>query len=372
MPIVEAVGFFVLVEGLPMTTRRLPGLTDVHVHLREPGGEHKETFETGTAAAVAGGVTTVLAMPNTDPPLTDETNFNLAVERAQAGARCDWGIFLGGTEVNAGRLSMALQARAAGLKLYVNDTFGQLRIEALPAMLRHFATWHGPGPIVCHAEGLMVPAVIALAEASGQRLHLAHISRAAEIAVIRSAKARGVAVTCEVTPHHLWLTEDDLPRLGPFGDMRPRLATVADRAALWEGIDDGTVDCVASDHAPHTRAEKNSDQPPPGVPGLETTLLLLLTAVRERRLTIERLIELTDTAPRQIFNLPAQPETWVSVDLDAPRMLAEEGWRTKADWSPFAGLTVRGRVLQTVLRGQVLFDGHNVLATPGHGRNVRT
>ncbi|HBY94280.1 MAG TPA: dihydroorotase, partial [Chloroflexi bacterium] len=194
---------------------RLPGLADVHVHLREPGGEHKETFATGTAAALAGGVTTVLAMPNTTPPLATAETFALAWARAQAGARSDWGIFLGGTDANAGALAPALQAQAAGLKLYVNDTFGQLRIDSLSTLLRHFASWQGPGPIVCHAERLMVPAVIALAAQFGQRLHIAHVSRADELAVIRAAKTRGLPVSCEVTPHHLWLTEEDLLRLGP-------------------------------------------------------------------------------------------------------------------------------------------------------------
>lgn len=350
---------------------RLPGLVDVHVHLREPGGEHKETFATGTAAALAGGVTTVLAMPNTTPPIADAETFAAAEARAGVRARCDWGLFLGGTDANAGALDPILQARAAGLKLYVNDTFGQLRIESLTTMVRHFASWRGPGPIVCHAEGLMVPAVIALAAQFEQRLHIAHVSRADELAVIRAAKARGLPVTCEVTPHHLWLTEADLPRLGPLGDMRPRLATAADRAALWQGIADGSVDCVATDHAPHTLSEKRSTTPPPGVPGLETMLPLLLTAVHGGRLTLERLVELTATAPRRIFRLPTQPETWVEVDPGAPWPLPERGWQTKVDWSPFAGMTVYGRVVRTVLRGVEVFTGQRVTAAPGDGRPVR-
>ena len=347
---------------------RLPGLVDVHVHLREPGGEHKETFATGTAAALAGGVTAVLAMPNTSPPLVDEATFAEAERRARAEARCDYGLFLGATHENAG-FPLRLQRRAAGLKIYVNETFGPLRVEELPAVLEHLRQWRGPGPVAVHAEGLMVPALVALATITGARVHFCHVSRAAEIAVIRAAKARGLPVTCEVTPHHLWLTEEDLPRLGPYGHMRPPLATRADREALWANLD--VVDCIATDHAPHTRAEKGGPSPPPGVPGLETMLPLLLTAVHEGRLTLGRLVELTHSRPRAIFGLPAQPNTWVEVDLEAEWVLPERGWFTKVDWSPFAGMRVRGRVIRTVLRGTVAYEEGKVLAPPGFGKNVR-
>jgi len=347
---------------------RLPGLADVHVHLREPGGAHKETFATGTAAALAGGVTTVLAMPNTTPPVTDGASLEEAARLARAGARCDYGLFLGATHANAS-LPEALQRRAAGLKIYINETFGPLRVESLPAVIAHMRRWRGPGPVAVHAEGLMVPAVVALAAMTGARVHVCHVSRGAELAVIRSAKERGLPVTCEVTPHHLWLTERDLPQLGPFGHMRPPLATPADRDALWANLD--VVDCVATDHAPHTRAEKLGPSPPPGVPGLETMLPLLLTALHEGRLTLERLVELTHTRPRAIFGLPAQPDTWVEVDTAAEWVVPERGWHTRADWSPFAGMRVRGRVVRTWVRGAVAYEEGYVIAPPGSGRDVR-
>ncbi|MDQ7030383.1 MAG: amidohydrolase family protein [Ardenticatenia bacterium] len=348
---------------------RLPGLVDVHVHLREPGGEHKETFATGTAAALAGGVTLVLAMPNTSPPIVDERAFMEATRRAQAGARCDYALFLGATHTNA-PLSPSLQRRAAGLKIYVNETFGPLRVTSLPALIAHMRQWRGPGPVAVHAEGLMVPAIVALAAMTGARVHFCHISRAAELAVIRAAKEQGLPVTCEVTPHHLWLTEQDVPRLGSFGQMRPPLATPADRDALWANLD--VIDCVATDHAPHTREEKAGPAPPPGVPGLETMLPLLLTAVHEGRLTMERLVALTHTCPMAIFNLPPQPDTWVDVDLGAEWVVPEQGWHTRVDWSPFAGLHLRGRVVRTQLRGDVVYESGRVIASPGSGRDVRT
>jgi len=350
------------------TLMRLPGLVDVHVHLREPGGEHKETFASGTAAALAGGVTTVLAMPNTSPPLTDAETFGLAQARARAGARCDYGLFLGATAANLD-LPADLHGRVAGLKVYVNETFGPLRLESLPVVLAHLQRWRGPGPVAVHAEGLMVPALTGLSALTGKPVHICHVSRAAEIAVIRLAKERGYPVTCEVTPHHLWLTEANLPELGPLGTMRPPLASAADRDALWANLD--VVDCIATDHAPHTLAEKRSTTPPPGVPGLETLLPLLLTAVHEGRLTLDRLVDLTNTRPRAIFRLPAQPETYVEVDTAGHWTLPSSGWHTQCDWSPFAGMPVVGRVARTVVRGRLAYDGSQVLASPGSGQNVR-
>lgn len=347
---------------------RLPGLVDVHTHMREPGAEHKETFASGTAAALAGGITTILAMPNTSPPITDVTTFDQAEARAQAGARCDYGLFLGATDGNPD-LPTNLQGRAAGLKVYVNETFGPLRVESLPVVLAHLQRWRGPGPVAVHAEGLMVPALVALAALTGTRVHFCHISRAAEIAVIRAAKERDYPVTCEVTPHHLWLTGADRPRLGSLGLMRPPLATAADRDALWANLD--VVDCIATDHAPHTLAEKQGEKPPPGVPGLETMLPLLLTAVQEGRLTLERLVELTSTRPRAIFRLPPQPDTYVEVDTSARWTLPSSGWQTGPNWSPFAGMAVTGRLVRTVLRGQTAYSDNRVLAAPGRGRNVR-
>ena len=350
------------------TSIQLPGLVDVHTHMREPGGEYKETFASGTAAALAGGVSIILAMPNTTPPITDAQAFGQAESRAQAGARCDYGIFLGASPTNTD-LPVELQRKAAGLKMYVNETFGPLRVESLPVVLAHLRHWRGLGPVAVHAEGLMVAALAGLAALTESPVHFCHISRAAEIAVIRTGKSRGYPVTCEVTPHHLWLTEADLPRLGSLGIMRPSLATAADRDALWANLD--VVDCIATDHAPHTLAEKQDESPPPGVPGLETTLPLLLTAVHEGRLTLERLVELTSTRPRAIFRLPSQPDTYVEVDPQTRWTLPSSGWHTQCDWSPFAGMTVIGRVMRTIVRGQMAYEAGQVLAAPGNGQNVR-
>jgi dihydroorotase-like cyclic amidohydrolase len=347
-----------------MTLHTLPGMVDVHVHLRVPGGEHKETVTSGTSAALAGGITAILAMPNTSPPITDEAQLE-AARAAHEPALCDVGIYLGATDENAAAVATAA-ARACGLKIYVNETFGPLRIDHLPALASHFEAWPRNKPIVLHAEEVAVAAAIGLGAAHGQHVHIAHVSRAEEIRLIRAAKEAGLAVTCEVSPHHLFLTRDDLPRLGAYGQMRPPLAGAEDRDALWSNLD--WVDCIATDHAPHSREEKDSDSPPPGVPGLETTLPLMLTAVHEGRLSLERLVELCSTTPARLFDIPTPSESSVEVEIGEAWALPERGWQTKPDWSVFAGMSVRGRVRKTVLRGRTVFDGEQVLAEPGTGR----
>jgi dihydroorotase-like cyclic amidohydrolase len=345
----------------------LPGLIDVHVHLREPGGEHKEDMSSGSAAALAGGVTLVLDMPNTSPPIVDQQTLALKQRLAGRQALCDMGFYIGATEGNApGAASLAGQA--VGLKIYLDQTYGPLRMGNLAALLSHFRTWPAGRPIAVHAEGLSVAMAIGLARSFRRQLHLCHVSRADEIALIRAAKRSGAALTCEVTPHHLFLTKDDGRRLGAYGAMQPPLATAADVAALWANLE--VIDCIATDHAPHTRTEKEAEFPPPGVPGLETMLPLLLTAVTEGRLTLERLVQLTHEAPRRVFALPAQPNTHVEVDADTRFTLGNEGLYTKCGWTPFEGMRVQGRVLRVILRGRVVYDEGRILARPGDGKVI--
>lgn len=348
-----------------MSTHILPGLVDVHVHLRYPGGAHKETIATGTAAALAGGVTAVLGMPNTTPPLIDGATLDAALDHVAGEACCDVGLYLGAAEGHAADACAAAD-RAAGLKVYLNDTFGRLRIESLAALRPYFEAWPTGRPIVLHAEDLNVATAIGLGRTYGQWVHIAHVSRAEEIRLIAAAKSAGLAVTCEVAPHHLFLSTDDLARLGPFGEVRPRLATPADRDALWDHLD--VVDCLATDHAPHTRAEKAAAEPPPGMPGLETALPLMLTAVDDGRLTLDRLVELASAAPARLFGVPTAAESTVEVEVGPAWTLPDRGWQTKPDWSPFAGATVRGRVVRTTLRGATAWDEGRLLAAPGSGR----
>lgn len=348
---------------------KLPGLIDVHVHMREPGASHKEDWSTGTQAALAGGITTVLAMPNTSPPVTDKTGLELAQSAASEKARCDWGLYLGAGADNAASLPQ-LSREAVGLKMYLNQTYGPLRLDDMRHWMTHFENWPGDAPIVVHAEGQTVAAVVLLAALFQRPVHIAHLARADELAVIRKAKEQGVPVTCEVAPHHLFLNTDFLEKLGPGpSEVRPRLASPSDSAFLWENLE--FIDCFATDHAPHTLAEKRSEKAPPGFPGLETALPLLLTAVREDKLTVDDISLRYHTNPKKLFNLPAQPETWIEVDEDAAWTIRGADQFTKAKWTPFEGWRVTGRVERVVLRGETVFENGRILAAPGSGQPVK-
>jgi len=309
----------------------------------------------------------VLDMPNTYPPIVGAGALDIKRQLAAEKALCDVGFYVGATESNAPEVA-ALARVAVGLKIYLDQTYGPLRMHNLAALLAHFRSWPASRPIAVHAEGLSAAMAIGLARSFGRRLHLCHVSRAEEIALIRAAKESGADVTCEVAPHHLFLTEADALRLGPYGEMKPPLATEADQAALWANLD--VVDCIATDHAPHTREEKEGDNPPPGVPGLETMLPLLLTAVGDGRLSFDRLVELTHHAPLSIFGLPEPRDTWVEVDPDARTTLSAKGLHTKCGWTPFEGMAVRGRVRRVVVRGRTALEDGRIVIQPGFGRIV--
>nr|CAD7402532.1 unnamed protein product [Timema cristinae] len=352
-----------------MTSRqlvKLPGFIDVHVHVREPGATHKEDFASGTAAALAGGITIILAMPNTNPAITDHHSFSLL---AQAGARCDYALYLGASSDNPGTIT-DLAPAAAGLKMYLNETYTTLKLKNLTDWSKHFDRWPKKFPLCVHAESQTTAAVLLLATLHSRPIHICHVARKEEIEIIRAAKEKGLPVTCEVCPHHLFLTEKDLLRLGPkLGSVRPVLGTEEDQQALWDNLD--IIDVFATDHAPHTLEEKTSEKAPPGFPGLETILPLLLTAVHEGRLTMEDLVDKFHHNPRRIFNLPEQPGTYVEVDLDEEWEIPQCPAYSKAHWTPFAGIKVRGAVHRVVLRGQVAYMDGQVLVNPGFGQDVR-
>jgi carbamoyl-phosphate synthase/aspartate carbamoyltransferase/dihydroorotase len=359
---------------------KLPGLIDPHVHLREPGATHKEDYDTGTASALAGGVTMVLAMPNTKPPIFDQRTLSAVLATAKTKARCDYAQYLGAGPDNAAEVAH-LAPQAAALKMYLDSTFGQLRLDDMTLWMEHFRLWPDATPIVTHSESRSMAAAIWMAQLFNKPIHIAHISLREEVLLIKEAKARGIKVTCEVCPHHLFLADGGIP-LAPSGcdccsdglsggraEVRPRLATKADVDALWANLD--VIDCFATDHAPHTIAEKDSENPPPGFPGLETLLPLLLTAVSEGRLTIDQIIEKSVTNPRRIFKLPEQPETWVEVDENARYEIRAAEMHSRCGWTPFEGWQVKGRITRVVLRGQEAYKDGKILAEPGFGQNIR-
>jgi carbamoyl-phosphate synthase/aspartate carbamoyltransferase/dihydroorotase len=347
-----------------MPKLELPGLIDAHVHLRDPGSTHKEDWHTGTCAALHGGVVGVLDMPNNSPPTTESLSLAAKTRRAAEQAVCDYGLFAGASGDNAAIVGGL--PGVVGLKMNLDETYGPLHLEDLPAAVRHFQAWPKGRTIAVHAEGYMVAVAIALGQVHGQAVHLCHIARRSELALVRRAKEHGWDVTCEVTPHHLFLTEDDAKRLGGLAHTKPALGTPDDCQALWESL--GVVDAVATDHAPHTLEEKGSPNPPPGVPGLETMLPLLLTAVAEGRLTLQRLVELTSTGPATVYGLAQDPRSRVLVDTDDSYVLCGQDQFTKCGWTPFEGWRVRGRVIRTWVRDALAFDQGRVVVAPGFGR----
>ncbi|XP_066450456.1 multifunctional protein CAD isoform X2 [Eleutherodactylus coqui] len=348
---------------------RLPGLIDVHVHLREPGATHKEDFSSGTAAALAGGVTMVCAMPNTNPAITDTDSFSLAQKLAEAGARCDFALFLGACSENTDSLATIASA-AAGLKMYLNDTYSQLKMDNVSLWMEHFEKWPAHLPIVAHAENQTVAAILMVAQLYKRSVHICHVAKKEEILIIKAAKQRGIRVTCEVAPHHLFLCQDDLGRLGQTrGQVRPMLGTRDDQQALWDNLD--IIDCFATDHAPHSVEEKESASPPPGYPGLETMLPLLLTAVSEGRLTIDDIVQRLYENPRKIFSLPVQENTYIEVDLEQEWLVPQSMQFTKSKWTPFEGMKLKGAVRRVVLRGEVAYIDGQVLVPAGYGQDVR-
>ncbi len=343
---------------------RLPGLIDSHVHLREPGATQKEDFETGTKAAIAGGYTLVLDMPNNPVATISPEALQEKIDLAKGRIYCDVGFHFGASSKSIQYFN-EVPPKVFGLKVYMNQTTGDLLMEDDSTLEAVFSAWPKETPVLVHAEGDTLQKAIGLAKRFGNKLHVCHVSLEKEIDLIKEAKANGLNLSCEVSCHHLFLTDEDAKRLGSYGIMKPPLSGKEDQKALWQALVDGTIDMIASDHAPHTKEEKQGGKPPYGVPGLETTLPLLLTAVNEGRLTLERLIELTSTNPRKVFGIAEQQETFVEVDMGESYVIDEKALQTKCGWTPFAGMKVTGKVKKVALRGKTVFDGENIFGPFG-------
>ena len=264
---------------------KLPGLIDVHVHVREPGQPYKEDWESLTKAAVAGGFVAVLVMPNTDPAIVNSENYDLINNIAYRKAYCDYGIYLGANSTNYDEIKF-LAHKACGVKLYLNVTFGTLLLENNSVIIQHILSWPIHKPMCVHAEGDTLENVINLVRIHNPdiHLHVCHVSSRKEIELIRDAKTT-MNITCEVAPHHLFLDNNMI--MGNQSLVKPPLMTSDDVNALWENLD--IIDCFATDHAPH-RLEDKECHKCPGFPGLETALPLLLQAVDDGRLTIQDII----------------------------------------------------------------------------------
>src|SRR3989344_8988832 len=314
----------------------LPGLIDVHVHLREPGATHKEDFYTGTRAAVKGGFTFVIDMPNNPgaPTISAERlEEKIALSKK---AVCEVGFHFGTNGKNLDEFSKIWDnPRVFGLKIYMSHTTGELLISNDELLINVFNAWKCSKPILVHAEGERLEKAITLAKQYNRRLHVCHVSLASELDLIAQAKMTGMAISCGVTPHHLFLTE---------GKMKPPINSEQDKQALWSGIADQTIDLIETDHAPHLQSEKAF-----GVPGLETALGLMGLAIYEKRITNNDLIKLMHDNPKRIFNIPAwpagRPDTDGHIEVDFEKSYTVAGpYETKCNWSPFEGWTLYGKI----------------------------
>ncbi len=347
----------------------LPGLIDVHVHLRylDP---HKEDFLTGSSAALAGGFTTVLDMPNNNPPITTFPGLQAKIDQASHYTKYDLGFYFGSLGDNLEEFEK-VKDMVFGLKLYLNITTGGYIIDEgkLNAIYEKWnITTNGKRPILLHAEENVMDMVETVIKKIKHPTHICHVSSRKELLKIIELKKNGLPITCGVTPHHLFLTEDDLKKLGPYGLMKPSLKTKDDQNFLWSHLKD--IDVIESDHAPHTKEEKESNNPPFGVPGLETTLPLLLTAVHEGKLTIDDVIRLCHTNPKRIFNIPNQENTYIEVAENEEYEIKNEDLKTKCGWSPFQGKRAKGKVKRVFLRGQKVFENGQISAEKGSGKII--
>lgn len=373
----------------------LPGFVDLHVHFREPGFEYKETIQSGTAAAVAGGFTTVCAMPNTNPVNDNQSITEFMIERARAAGNAHLypiGAITKGSEGKelaeigdlrrAGCVAISDDGKPVMNSLVMRRAMEYARAFDVP-VVDHCEDLHlseggcmneglvstelGLPGIPSAAEDVMVARNVSLAELTGARLHLAHISTAGSVRMVREAKARGLKVTAEACPHHFTLTEELTRGYNTHAKMNPPLRTSQDVQAIKEGLRDGTIDVIATDHAPHATQEKQQEftEAPFGIVGLETALSLTLALVEEGVLTLESAVDKLSTAPAKAFSLNAgtlavgAPADVAIVDPNRQWEVDPSRFRSKSRNTPFAGWKVKGRVTTTIVSGRVVFELEN-------------
>lgn len=346
---------------------RLPGLIDIHVHLRDPGETHKEDFYTGTSAALAGGVTTVFDMPNNLRPIFTYEKLAEKIKIASDKAVCDYGFYFGTDGKNTEEFDK-VKDLVIGLKVYLNLTTGKLLIENDKLVEDIFKIWQKNKVIIVHAEREKVDLSLKLASKYGNKIHITHVAMKEDLEKIITAKKENLNITCDTTPNFLFLTNEEAKKLGNFGLIKPSIGTQTDQDYLWEKLK--YIDCIATDHSPHTIDEKKANNLPTGIPGLETTLPLLLNAVKDKKITIEEIIRLTNTNPQKIFGIKQDNETFIEVDLDEKYKIENKNLKTKCGWSPFDGWEVYGKVKRTFIRGVKVYENGKVLVNPGFGQNV--
>ncbi|GFM28295.1 dihydroorotase [Novosphingobium sp. PY1] len=383
----------------------LPGVIDSQVHFREPGLEHKEDLESGSRAAVMGGITAVFEMPNTSPNTDSVMRVHDKLDRARHRMYCDHAFYVGATAENAEELGeLERIPGTAGVKIFMGASTGSLLVAEDEQLARVLA--HGRRRVAIHAEDeermnarkhlrvegdpsshpvwrddesamLATKRILRLAREAKRPIHILHVTTPAELELI--AQHRDVA-TCEVTPQHLTLAaEDAYPRLGSYAQMNPPIRSSEHVAGLWHWLRQGVPDVIGSDHAPHTKEEKAKTYPnsPSGMPGVQTLLPLMLDHVAKGNMTLERLIDMTSNGVQRVFGLVGKGRIATGYDADFTVVdrkgtftISEDWVESRCGWSPFTGMELQGRVVGTIIRGHsAMWEGQ--LANAARGEALR-
>ncbi|MCP4328499.1 MAG: dihydroorotase [Alphaproteobacteria bacterium] len=383
----------------------LPGAIDTQVHFREPGNTHKEDLDTGTRAALLGGVTSIFEMPNTSPATLTAADLDDKLARAAGRAWCDHAFFVGAAAENVDALAdLERRPGCAGVKMFMGSSTGNLLVpddetvfEVLKSGRRRMAV-HAEDedrliaraglreagnpathPIWRDVETALLATqrLLALARRVGRRVHVLHVTTSDEMDLLAANKD---LATVETTPQHLTLAAPDCyDRLGTYAQMNPPIRDADHQAGLWRAVADGVVDVIGSDHAPHTREEKDRPYPesPSGMPGVQTLLPLLLDHAAAGRLSLERVVDLTSAGPQRIYGIAGKGRIargydadFAVVDLDAKWTITDDWIASRCGWTPFDDMTITGRTVTTILRGRLAVRDGEVLGDPG-GRPVR-
>ncbi len=402
-------------EGNPL----VPGIVDAHIHNREPGLEYKEDWESATRAAAAGGVTTVVGMPNTDPVIDRPERLDLKFDRGEASAHVDFGSFVVITSENLDRIDDLDEAGATGFKIFLGSTVGDVPPpsdgEIIEAMERIEETgkrlgFHEEnGEIIDHyerkfkregrtepidhshsrpviAEREAIERMITFAEETDAKVHMYHVSSGSGARAVARGKDRGVDVTAETCPHYLWFTETVMNEKGNVARIQPPIRNAAERAKLWEALTDGAIDCIATDHAPHTDEEKKVDDPfgntwdaISGFVGLETEIPVMLTFVNQGLLSLEEWVYRHSTRPAQVWGMyPQKGSLQVGTDADFTIVDPDLEWtledrtdlHSKNCVTPFEGESFVGEATTTIVRGEVVYEDGEVVGESGYGTRV--
>ena len=383
----------------------LPGVIDTQVHFREPGNEHKEDLETGSRAAVLGGVTGVFEMPNTNPPTTTRAAIEDKLSRAKNRVHCDYAFYAGATPQNVGALAdLERMPGVCGVKAFLGSSTGTLLLSHPDDILA--ALKSGTRRMAVHSEDedrlearknvrvngdprshpvwrdeetarASTERVLRLAREAGRRLHVLHVTTAEELPLLAAARD---LVTVETTPQHLTLAAPECyERLGAYAQMNPPIRDARHRDALWQAVREGLIDVIGSDHAPHTREEKDKTYPdtPSGMPGVQTLATILLDHVNAGRMTLERFVDLTSASAARIFGIASKGRLargfdadFTIVDLKKKRKIENSWIASRCGWTPFDGMITTGWPVATIIRGKTVMRDH-ALTLPSQGAPLR-